>query len=408
MCRDSGGRARHHRHRRSGARAARPGRAAGDPLPQARPPHRPARRLSLGRAVPARRSRHRGHHAAVAAVPHRQAPARWACRGARSSAAASSSTRSNSTAGTWWSRCCPTARTASSSCRERNGPRSAWTTTLQYVRARNGETTYRDYGTPWSVVTRNLDITVARTDNRYVGRASFRGGTVAIQSYVPFDLDMASRFTIERGAAAVRPHRPAHRAARRRGCVGDASLAHWPEQMYRMQSTVDFPWMRKIFFANESFELSGKGDVPRHVPPVSRSRARRPQPHRPRAEGHVHEPGRRPEHAALRRPEGRGEVGAGVGGGHRHHDVVLRRHDAAGLHDGAARRSRACSATYSLRGRLRGRGPADVHELPRDPGAAPGGPGVGTHRAGLAARPLRRSRRRRAIAGDRARRRADA
>src|SRR5690606_32087239 len=52
---------------------------------------------------------------------------------------------------------------------ERKGPRSQWTTTLQHVRARNGETTYKDYGTPWSVVTRNLDITVARTDDTYVG-----------------------------------------------------------------------------------------------------------------------------------------------------------------------------------------------------------------------------------------------
>ena len=142
---------------------------------------------------------------------------------------------------------------------ERNGPRSAWTTTLQYVRARNGETTYRDHGTPWSVVTRNLDVSIARTDNRYVGRASFRGGTVAIQSYLPFDLDMASRFTIEDGRLLfdridVRTEGTTTRL------LGDASLAHWPEQMYRMQSTVDFPWMRKVFFANESFELSGKGE----------------------------------------------------------------------------------------------------------------------------------------------------
>jgi hypothetical protein len=51
--------------------------------------------------------------------------------------------------------------------------RSAWTTTLRYVRARNGETTFKDYGTPWSVVTRNLDITVARTNEQYRGLARF-------------------------------------------------------------------------------------------------------------------------------------------------------------------------------------------------------------------------------------------
>jgi hypothetical protein len=142
---------------------------------------------------------------------------------------------------------------------KREGPRSAWTTTLQYVRARNGETTYKDYGTPWSVVTRDLDISIARTDNKYVGRASFKGGTVAIQSYVPFDVDMASRFTIDEGRLLfdridLRTEGTTSRL------VGDASLSHWPEQMYRMQSTVDFPWMRKIFFGNESFELSGRGE----------------------------------------------------------------------------------------------------------------------------------------------------
>jgi hypothetical protein len=133
---------------------------------------------------------------------------------------------------------------------QRSGPRSAWTTTLQYVRARNGETTYKDYGTPWSVVTRDLDIQLARTDNQYVGRASFKGGTVAIQSYTPFDVDMASRFTIDEGRLLferidVRTDGTTTRL------LGDASLAHWPEQMYRMQSTVDFPWMRRIFFADE-------------------------------------------------------------------------------------------------------------------------------------------------------------
>jgi hypothetical protein len=142
---------------------------------------------------------------------------------------------------------------------QRNGPRSAWTTTLQYVRARNGETTYKDYGTPWSVVTRNLDISVARTDNQYVGRASFKSGTVAIQSYVPFGVDMASRFTINEGRLVFERIDLRTDGTTTR-LLGDASLSHWPEQMYRMQSTVDFPWMRKIFFASEKFELSGTGE----------------------------------------------------------------------------------------------------------------------------------------------------
>ena len=223
---------------------------------------------------------------------------------------------------------------------ERNGPRSAWTTTLQYVRARNGETTYRDHGTPWSVVTRNLDVSIARTDNRYVGRASFRGGTVAIQSYLPFDLDMASHFTIEEGRLLfdridVRTEGTTTRLRRRRQ-PGALARADVPDAVHGGLSVDAEDLLRQRIV-----RAVGEGRVPRHVPLVSRSRARRPQPDRPRAEGHVHEPGRRPEHAALRRLEGRGEVGAGVGAGLRHHDVVLRRHDEAGLRHGPVRRSRA-------------------------------------------------------------------
>ncbi len=141
--------------------------------------------------------------------------------------------------------------------RPRQG-RSAWTTTLRYVRARNGETTFKDYGTPWSVVTRNLDITVARTNEQYRGLARFHGGTVQIQEYEPFDLDMNSAFTINEGRL-VFSHIDLDTGGTKTRLVGDTSLTYFPEQMYRMESEIEFPWMRKIFFAKDTFELSGKG-----------------------------------------------------------------------------------------------------------------------------------------------------
>jgi hypothetical protein len=142
----------------------------------------------------------------------------------------------------------------------RGGPRqrSAWTTTLQYVRARRGETTYKDYGTPWSVVTRNLDITVARTNEQYRGRARFDGGTVTIQQYEPFALDMTSAFSINEGRL-VFSRIDLDTGGTKTRLVGDTNLTYFPEQMYRMESDIDFDWMRKIFFAKEKFELSGKG-----------------------------------------------------------------------------------------------------------------------------------------------------
>ncbi|HZI80239.1 MAG TPA: translocation/assembly module TamB domain-containing protein [Vicinamibacterales bacterium] len=136
--------------------------------------------------------------------------------------------------------------------------RSAWTTTLRYVRARNGETTYTDYGTPWSVVTRRLDITVARVNEQYRGLAKFSGGTAKIQDYEPFDLDMNSAFTVD-GGRLLFSHIDLDTDGTRTRLVGDTNLNYFPEQMYRMESEIDFPWMRKIFFAKNDFSLSGKG-----------------------------------------------------------------------------------------------------------------------------------------------------
>jgi hypothetical protein len=137
----------------------------------------------------------------------------------------------------------------------RRGP-SAWTTTLQYVRAHRGETTYRDHGTPWSVVTRNIDLTIARTDDQYRGRLQFTDGTVVIQSYEPFAAKMRSSFTIDDGRVVFDRIDLTTDGAESR-LLGDVSLSHWPEQMYRVESTVDFPTMRKIFFAHDTFSLSG-------------------------------------------------------------------------------------------------------------------------------------------------------
>ena len=81
------------------------------------------------------------------------------------------------------------------------GPRgpSSWTTTLRYVRAGQGEFTYQDHNTPWGIVARNLDVTVARPGSEYVGQAKFSDGLTTIQGYVPFRTDMTSTFKIDGG-----------------------------------------------------------------------------------------------------------------------------------------------------------------------------------------------------------------
>jgi hypothetical protein len=57
------------------------------------------------------------------------------------------------------------------------GPKR-FTTTLQAVHAANGQFTYEDHVTPWSTISRQLEVTLYRSDvfNDYRGRASFSNG----------------------------------------------------------------------------------------------------------------------------------------------------------------------------------------------------------------------------------------
>ena len=143
----------------------------------------------------------------------------------------------------------------------RNGPRdpSAWTTTLQYVRAYRGEFAYADHGTPWSVIARNLDVTVTRPTSEYRGQARFSNGTVDIQDYVPMRADMSTTFRIV-GSNVVLDRIDLTTDGAQSLVTGQVDVAHWPEQLYHVRSRIDLPRMREIFFANDDFSLSGESD----------------------------------------------------------------------------------------------------------------------------------------------------
>ena len=142
--------------------------------------------------------------------------------------------------------------------RERRGP-SAWTTTLQYVRAHRGEFTYADHGTPWSVVSRNLDVIVTRPTSEYRGQARFSNGTVSIQNYVPMRTDMSTTFRIVDGKVVL-DRIDLTTDGSKSQLTGEVDLTRWPEQTYRVRSDVDFVKMRDIFFANRDFTVSGEGE----------------------------------------------------------------------------------------------------------------------------------------------------
>jgi hypothetical protein len=135
----------------------------------------------------------------------------------------------------------------------------AWTTTLQWVRASRGEFTFVDHGMPWSVVTRNLDVEVARPASEYRGQARFWNGTVAIQKYVPMRADMSTSFRIEGGRVVLeRIDLVTDGAAS--ALTGEVDFTRWPNQIYNVRSRVDFPRMREIFFADDNFTVAGQGE----------------------------------------------------------------------------------------------------------------------------------------------------
>ena len=132
------------------------------------------------------------------------------------------------------------------------------TVTMRYLRADRGEFAYEDHETPWGVVCRNLAINIGNIPS-YNGTATFRGGTVTIQNYVPMWVNMNAKFVID--GPRVRLSRidldsdGAKSVAR-----GEVDLSRWPEQTFNVQSHVNFPRMRQLFFKDERWDLTGTGD----------------------------------------------------------------------------------------------------------------------------------------------------
>jgi hypothetical protein len=142
----------------------------------------------------------------------------------------------------------------------RTGP-PAFTTTLRSVLATRGQFTYDDHGTPWNTVARNLTVELYRSDatNDYRGRTTISNGTVQIQSYQPFRMDMQSRFSLSNGKVHFDRMDLISDGARTVG-TGDVDLGRWPEQLYQLRSRIDFPTEKEIFFHGQKFDVSGVGD----------------------------------------------------------------------------------------------------------------------------------------------------
>jgi hypothetical protein len=138
------------------------------------------------------------------------------------------------------------------------GPKR-FTTTLKDFRGSRGQFTYEDHEAPWSIVARNLDIHIGNLP-QYHGTATFTGGTVAIQSHVPFYANMKAQFVLDGGHVHL-DRIDLETDGARTVATGDVELgSKWPEQSYRFTSRAQFPRMRQLFFKDEKWELAGEGD----------------------------------------------------------------------------------------------------------------------------------------------------
>lgn len=139
----------------------------------------------------------------------------------------------------------------------RTGPRPV-VTTLKHVEATRGRFEFEDHAARWGVVAPNLEVVVDKLAD-YSGRARFHGGVVDFHDFEPMAAAMTTSFVVRDGKIVVGDTELVTDGAVSR-LTGVVDAGNWPEMQYEVHSTVQFPRMREIFFAGETFALHGEGD----------------------------------------------------------------------------------------------------------------------------------------------------
>ena len=134
-----------------------------------------------------------------------------------------------------------------------------YTITLQYFRGFDGEFVFEDHGLPWSIVARNLEVIIAKPGSEYRGQAKFANGTVAMQKYEPFRIDMSSEFKLDGNIVRFSRIDLDSEGAQTK-LTGAVDIGHWPEQTYQMTSRLDFATQKRIWFNKDRFAVSGVAD----------------------------------------------------------------------------------------------------------------------------------------------------
>ena len=132
-------------------------------------------------------------------------------------------------------------------------------TTVQHLRAYDGEFVYEDHVAPWSIRAPNIDMTLGKSTG-YGGTASFRGGTLVIGDFEPMTLNMDADYVLDGGLVDL-THIDLWAAddgftARVDGRV---DMLSWPESTYNVREMdIQLPAMKEIFFARDDFTITGE------------------------------------------------------------------------------------------------------------------------------------------------------
>ena len=133
-------------------------------------------------------------------------------------------------------------------------------TTVQHLRAYDGEFVYEDHGAPWSIRAPNIDLTLGKTSG-YGGTAEFRGGTLVIGDFEPMTLNMDAEYVLDGGLVDL-THIDLWAAEEgfRAEVDGRVDMLGWPESTYNVRTmAIDLPAMKEIFFARDNFTVTGAG-----------------------------------------------------------------------------------------------------------------------------------------------------
>src|SRR6185436_18944671 len=134
-----------------------------------------------------------------------------------------------------------------------------FTTTVRSVIARNGQFTYDDHTTPWTVVCRDLNVSVFKGFDTYRGTAQFTNGSVKILQYDAFRADMQTRFKID-GGKIILEDINLQSVGAATNVTGYVDIKNWPEMVYNVKSRLDFPIQKAIYFRDLNFTVKGYGD----------------------------------------------------------------------------------------------------------------------------------------------------